>query len=81
MKINILLPKKHFTMIFINFAIMAKKQKSKKRNTSTGQPLIVVDPALSSFEGHPFFEKKAANAKALLDKVGLPKELSDKGRP
>jgi hypothetical protein len=67
-------------MIFVNLATMTKKQKNKKRNTSAGQPQITVDPALSSFEGHPFFEEKAANAKALLDKVGLPKELSKKRR-
>jgi hypothetical protein len=81
MKINILLTEKNFTMIFINFAIMAKKQKKQKRHTSADQPQIIVDPALSSFEGHPFFEKKAADSKALLDKVGLPKQLPQKPRP
>jgi hypothetical protein len=42
------------------------------------QPLITVDPSLPSFEGHPFFEKKAAKAKALLKKTGLPKQLTKK---
>jgi hypothetical protein len=37
--------------------------------------LITVDPALPSFENHPFFEKKAQKAKELIRKVGLPKEL------
>ena len=44
------------------------------------QPLITVDPSLPSFEGHPFFEKKAAKAKILLKKTGLPKQLSKKAR-
>lgn len=60
-------------MLFLNFALMAKKQKKQKRNTTDDRALIMVDPALSSFNGHPFFEKKAAGSKALLDKVGLPK--------
>lgn len=59
-------------MLFFNFALMAKKQKKQKRNTPDDRSLIIVDPALSSFNGHPFFDKKAAGSKALLDKVGLP---------
>jgi hypothetical protein len=42
------------------------------------KPLITVDPSLPSFDGHPYFEKKAAAAKKLLKKVGLPKELTQK---
>jgi hypothetical protein len=57
---------------------MLKKQ---KQHIRTIQPIISVDPTLPSFEDHPFFVKKAAKAKARLDKVGLPKELRDKGRP
>ena len=52
-----------------------------KKETSTGigiKSLITVDPSLPSFEGHPYFEKKAAAAKKLLTKVGLPKELTQK---
>jgi hypothetical protein len=67
-------------MIFTKFASMAKKQKKQKQLLFTGQPLISVDPALPSFEGHPFFEEKAAKAKALLNKVGLPKQTRGKGR-
>jgi hypothetical protein len=52
-----------------------------KKGTSKGigiKPLITVDPTLPSFDGHPYFEKKAATAKKLLGKVGLPKELTQK---
>jgi hypothetical protein len=41
---------------------------------------ITVDPALSSFEGHPFFEKKSKTAKQLFAKIGLPKGISKKSR-
>ena len=30
---------------------------------------------MPSFGNHPFFEKKATDAKVLLKKVGLPKQL------
>ncbi|HEV2481929.1 MAG TPA: hypothetical protein VGS79_19820, partial [Puia sp.] len=73
MKISILSLQKTFPMLFLNFALMAKRQKKQKRNSADDRSLIMVDPALSSFDGHPFFEKKAAGSKALLDKVGLPK--------
>ena len=53
----------------------AKKATSKGIGT---KPLITVDPSLPSFDGHPYFEKKAAAAKKLLAKVGLPKELTQK---
>jgi hypothetical protein len=57
-------------------------QKSKKEILAGvgTKPLITVDPSLPSFEGHPFFEKKAAVAKALLKKVGLPKQFAQKFR-
>jgi hypothetical protein len=63
-----------------NFVVMARKSK-KEMLLGIGvgtQPLITVDPSLPSFEGHPFFEKKAARAKALLKKTGLPKQLAKK---
>ncbi len=51
------------------------KQKSKlKKQQSTG----VVDNSVGSYEKHPFFVKKANEAKALIKKVGLPKELTKK---
>ena len=41
---------------------------------------ITVDPSLPSFEGHPFFEKKANAAKKLFSRVGLPKGIGKKPR-
>jgi hypothetical protein len=38
----------------------------------------VVDKSVGSYEKHPFFVKKANEAKALIKKVGLPKELTGK---
>ena len=57
---------------------LAKKERSDPSGT---KHLITVDPSLFSFEDHPYFKKKAAAAKALLEKVGLPKKLSQKPRP
>jgi hypothetical protein len=55
---------------------MAKKP-NKKPVTGVGtKPLITVDPSLPSFDGHPYFEKKAAVARETLKKVGLPKQLT-----
>lgn len=56
--------------------------KSKKRGiTKVGiKPLVAVDPTLPSFEGHPFFEKKAQAVKRLLKKVGLPSHLNPRLR-
>jgi hypothetical protein len=54
-------------------------RKPKKAGIGT-QPLINVDPTLSSFDGHPYFEKKTAKAKDLLKKVGLPKQFSEKSK-
>lgn len=55
----------------------------KDKNISTKQVTkktinVIVTDAVGSYEKHPFFIKKAAAAKALLLKVGLPKELSKK---
>lgn len=44
------------------------------------KPFITVDPSLPSFEGHPFFEKKANAAKKLFSRVGLPKGVGKKSR-
>lgn len=54
---------------------MAGKANKGNSKTIGTKPLITVDPSLPSFDGHAFFEKKAAVAKKLLNKVGLPKEL------
>ena len=57
---------------------MAKKEKKEISKGIDIKPPITVDPSLPSFDGHPYFEKKAAAAKDLLKKVGLPKELGQK---
>ena len=59
---------------------MAGNAKKSNKIHVGSQPLITVDPAIPSFEGHPFFAKKAASAKALLKKVGLPKQLTAKSK-
>ncbi len=54
--------------------------KTKKNNASLfGSKLLIrTDPSPDNFENHPFFENKVKRAKALLNKVGLPKKLSSK---
>lgn len=44
-------------------------------NKST-KPQAIIDPKVSNYEKHPFFVKKAIEAKALLKVVGLPKKLA-----
>ena len=51
------------------------KQKSKAKKQ---KPNGVVDSSVGSYEKHPFFVKKANEAKALIKKVGLPKEITRK---
>jgi len=53
---------------------MAKAQKKQSSAGVGTQPLITVDPALPSFDQHPFFEQKAVAAKEDLKRVGLPKQ-------
>ena len=49
------------------------KRKSLEKNKKAN---AVVDPKVGNYEKHPFFIKKANEAKALLKKVGLPKQLA-----
>ena len=35
----------------------------------------IIDNSIANYEAHPFFVKKANAAKALLSKVGIPKQL------
>ena len=49
------------------------------KNKKTGgkkETLAVIDPKVGNYEKHPFFVKKANEAKALLKAVGLPKKLA-----
>jgi hypothetical protein len=47
-----------------------------KRISNKKKTLAVVDPKVGNYEKHPFFVKKANEAKALLKAVGLPKKLA-----
>lgn len=47
---------------------MIKKKIREKTNA-------IVSSEVGNYEKHPFFVKKAEAAKALLEKVGLPKQL------
>ena len=47
-----------------------------KKTRGKKEALAVVDPKVGNYEKHPFFVKKANEAKALLKAVGLPKKLA-----
>ena len=47
-----------------------------KKAASKKKILAVVDPKVGNYEKHPFFVKKAKEAKALLKAVGLPKNIT-----
>jgi hypothetical protein len=48
---------------------------SKNKKTSVRKKTIgVIDPQVGNYEKHPFFVKKANEAKALLKVAGLPKK-------
>lgn len=49
--------------------------KNKKTNTKK-KTSAIVDPKVGNYEKHPFFVKKANEAKALLKAVGLPKKTA-----
>jgi len=52
-------------------SITTKNKKSKKASA-------VVDSKVGNYEKHPFFVKKANEAKAIIKKVGLPKKAKAK---
>jgi hypothetical protein len=49
---------------------------AKNKNTTKKKTHAVVDPKVGNYEKHPFFVKKANEAKALLKTVGMPKKLA-----
>jgi hypothetical protein len=51
---------------------IAKNKSRTKKNKILG----VVSKSVGNYEKHPFFVKKANEAKALLKVVGLPKKLA-----
>lgn len=52
---------------------MPASAKNKKTETKK-KTLAIIDPKVGNYEKHPFFVKKANEAKALLKTVGLPKK-------
>jgi hypothetical protein len=54
---------------------MPSPSKNKKAD-SKKTLLAVIDPKVGNYEKHPYFVKKANEAKALLKTVGLPKQLA-----
>jgi hypothetical protein len=65
------LPKKKLAKVKIPVEI--KNRKSSKRKKT----FAIIDPKVGNYEKHPFFVKKANEAKAFLKKVGLPKKLAN----
>ncbi len=51
--------------------VTAKNKRSKKTSA-------IVDSKVSNYEKHPFFVKKANEAKAILKRAGLPKKAKTK---
>ena len=47
-----------------------------KAGAKNKKVFAVVDSKVGNYEKHPFFVKKANEAKALLKAVGLPKQLA-----
>ena len=49
---------------------------AKNKNATKKKTNAVVDAKVGNYEKHPFFVKKANEAKALLKAVGLPKKMA-----
>jgi hypothetical protein len=58
---------------------MATKNRNSTLSTAKGiKGKVTVNKNMPHYDQHPFFVKKAEDAKELLSKVGLPKQLSGK---
>ena len=63
-------------------SVTAKNKKSattaigSKRTSSKKFPRITVSNKVGNYEKHPFFVKKANDAKELLERVGAPKFIT-----
>ena len=66
---------KSFFILIFTTIIMPRK--AKKYNTSVKIGAIVSD-SVGNYEKHPFFVKKAEEAKAFLKATGLPTQLKNK---
>lgn len=49
---------------------------AKNKKPVNNKASAIVDSKVGNYEKHPFFIKKAKEAKALLKAVGLPKKLA-----
>src|SRR5258705_9860135 len=67
------------TIIKVFKALKADIYFNVKLKNQKGQPktFAIIDPNVGNYEKHPFFVKKANKAKALIKKVGMPKEFYD----
>ena len=54
---------------------MPVSAKNKKTETKK-KTFALIDPKVGNYEKHPFFVKKANEAKALIKAVGLPKKTA-----
>lgn len=54
---------------------MPASTKNKKTDTKK-KTSAIVDPKVGNYEKHPFFVKKANEAKALMKAAGLPKKTA-----
>ncbi len=50
--------------------------KKSKKTTTSKKAGAIIDPKVGNYEKHPFFVKKANEAKAILKTVGLPKKIT-----
>ncbi len=57
---------------------MNLKEKNSKTSSKAQKKSVAVSDNVGNYEKHPFFIKKAAAAKDLLLKVGLPEQLAKK---
>ncbi len=54
------------------FVVMSTKAKNKKSTAKSKKGVDTISPKVRNYGDHPFFVKKAKEAKALIDEVGLP---------
>jgi len=52
----------------------------KKKKINPKKLFGVIDPKVGNYEKHPFFVKKANEAKEFLKKVGLPKKKRSRAK-
>lgn len=56
---------------------MPKKLKNSTRKKKI-KTFGIIDPGVGNYENHPFFVKKANEAREFIEKYGLPKEFKKK---